>query len=122
MVGKQAAMFPKRDSTYTSGGGGRCVWLATTIVLASYVPFANVCDKLLEVWQMHRARGLIWDKLNIRECFLISLYAWPRWIPPTWIDLHLPKLGSDLDLPKLPKFQSESGTSRGQNYLESGEY
>ena len=91
-------------------------------VLASYVPFANVCDKLLEVWQMHRARGLIWDNLNIRECFLISLYAWPRWIPPTWIDLHLPKLGSDLDLPKLPKFQSESGTSRGQNYLESGEY
>ena len=48
-------------------------------VLASYVPFANVCDKLLEVWQMHRARGLIWDNLNIRECFLISLYAWPRW-------------------------------------------
>ena len=58
-------------------------WLATTIVLASYVPFANVCDKLLEVWQMHRARGLIWDKLNIRECFLISLFAW---LPPeSWI-------------------------------------
>ena len=40
-----------------------------------------------------------WDKLNIRECFLISLYAWrgPQEVDPT-----------DLELPKLPKSTSSA--------------